>query len=143
MTSDKKRAMKETFKRKASNYHKKMISDKKRAEQNKRASLFFIDTMRSTKSNCVRLAAGNTEAHERMKFNICWQLTKERKEYMTEVYFKNGKRADIVVLDDLKVIEVLGTETADQVLEKVKGYPGDFEFVYVDASKEFNEELIY
>ena len=43
---------------------------------------------------------------------------------MTEVIFQDGEgRADIFVLDDFKIIEILKTESFESILSKAKKYP--------------------
>lgn len=120
-----------------------MKSYKTRVTENKRHAYKYIDLMRPQNKNCIKLNANNTDDHEFMKFQICRQLNKEHKEFITECIFKNNRRADIVVLDDLKIIEILCSETTEQCKNKIKHYPDEFEIIMVNAKDEFNEKLIY
>lgn len=120
-----------------------MKSAKTKELMNKRIAYEHIDTQRPIGKNCVKISASNTDEHELMKYKICRQLSKEKKEFITECIFKNGKRADIVVPGDLKILEILSSETRLECIEKVMKYPGDFEVVMIDANQEFNEKLIY
>ena len=73
--------------------------------------------------NCIRINVNNSIEHEMTKLKICYELIKSGKEVFTEAVFDNGSRADIVVLDDFKIIEVLCSEDEDSCLEKAKRYP--------------------
>ena len=53
-------------------------------------------------------------------------MIKSGKEVFTEAIFDNGSRADIVVLDDHRVIEILHSEKEADCLEKAKNYPALF-----------------
>jgi len=77
--------------------------------------------------NCIRINVNNSFEHEVAKLRICYELIKEGKEIITEAIFNNGTRADIVVLDDYKIIEVLYSESEEACLEKAKSYPILFE----------------
>lgn len=72
---------------------------------------------------CIRLNVGNTLDHERKKFEICFELKKQNKEFLTEAVFeKSGKRADIVVLDDGLCIEIAKTESEESLKLKDDSY---------------------
>ena len=111
----------------------------------------FLDPMKKKNLNVVKYWPPrgkdkndkDSEAHEDMKWEICKQLAKEGKHYITEAIFLNGQRADILVLDDLKIVEILGSETPEQCKKKVESYPEGLEIVMVDANAEFTKELIY
>ena len=83
--------------------------------------------------NCIRINVANSLEHEIAKLKICYKLIKNGKEVFTEAIFDNGSRADIVVLDDYKIIEVLCSESEDACLEKAKRYPALFELEMVKA----------
>src|SRR3990167_710277 len=113
-----------------------MKTENTRRRENQREALKYIDRQRPYKLNSIKISAANTYEHERMKFEICYQLAKEGKDFITEVYFSNSKfHCDILVLDDLKIIEVLGTETEEECREKVKNYPDAFEKIMVEANQ--------
>ncbi len=81
-------------------------------------------------TQCIRLNCNNTWEHELKKFEICWKLLKEKKEFLTEAIFLNGKRADIIDLSgEGKVIEVLHSESFESFKEKIKNYPLEAEYV--------------
>lgn len=73
--------------------------------------------------NCIRINVANSLEHEIAKLRICYDLIKDGKEVITEAIFNNNSRADIVVLDDYKIIEILCSEDEKSCLEKVKRYP--------------------
>ncbi len=73
--------------------------------------------------NCIKLNVANSEIHEMAKVKICWNLLKEGKSFLTECEFENGKRADICVLDDAQVIEIIHSESPESVENKRKLYP--------------------
>ena len=45
------------------------------------------------------------------------------KEFITEAYFRNGKRADVLITDDAEAWEVLKSEKMSSILDKVDEYP--------------------
>lgn len=73
--------------------------------------------------NCIRINVANSLEHEIAKLKICYDLIKDGKEVITEAIFNNDSRADILVLDDYKIIEILCSEDEKSCLEKVKRYP--------------------
>ena len=85
--------------------------------------------------NCLRLSTANTKEHEFKKFEICWELLKEGKQFITEAIFDNGSRADIVVLDDHKVIEILHSEKELDCERKFEKYPALFVLEMVRVNK--------
>ena len=121
-----------------------MISDKQRAKRNKQIALKHVDSMRHKNVvNHIVSSAHLTDEHELMKFLICRQLLKEGKEFYTECIMTTGDRADILVLEDLKIIEILHSETEAQFAKKIKRYPADFEIIGVKSDQPWNDKLIY
>ena len=92
--------------------------------------------------DCIRICSANTYAHEKMKFDICWQLAKWNHTFVTEAIFNNNKRADIIDLDTGIIYEVTYSETTEELQEKIKEYPEVFEVRQVSAKQEFKEELL-
>jgi len=84
--------------------------------------------------NCIRINVNNSFEHEITKLRICYDLIKSGKEVFTEAIFDNGSRADILVLDDHKVIEILNSEKEKDCLEKANKYPGLFSLEMVKVS---------
>jgi hypothetical protein len=76
-------------------------------------------------TNCIRLNPANTYDHERLKFETCWNLLKEGKEFITEAEFENPfkKRCDIVCLDSGVIYEIVVSEKEESLIKKSKEYP--------------------
>ncbi len=73
--------------------------------------------------NKVRYSEGEGKKHIAIKEAICEKLEKDGHEYITEAIFRTGGRADILVLDEFKVIEVAVSESESSLNEKAKHYP--------------------
>ena len=103
--------------------------------RNDAARFFEFTNISGSYRNCLRLSTANTKEHELKKFEICWELLKEGKQFLVEAKFASpySGRPDIVVLDDYKIIEVLCSESEDACLEKAKRYPALFELEMVKA----------
>jgi len=76
--------------------------------------------------NCIRINVANSLEHELAKLKICYGLIKEGKEVITEAIFNNGSRADILVLDDYRIIEILCSEREIDCKRKSRKYPALF-----------------
>ena len=87
--------------------------------------------------NCIRINVANSIEHELAKLRICYELIKSGKEVFTEAIFVNGSRADILVLDDHRVIEILNSEKEIDCLKKCESDPDLFmlEMVKVNDNK--------
>ena len=81
--------------------------------------------------NCIRISTANSVEHELTRLKTCYNLLMEGKEIITEAIFNNGSRADIVVLDDHKIIEILHSEKEEDCLKKSEKYPALFELEMV------------
>jgi len=81
------------------------------------------------KTNVVNIHPQNSKAHEKKKFELCWQLEQEGKKYVTEARFKDKDlRADIYVLDDDELLEI---ESSQHELQDRKSlYPENQTWVY-------------
>jgi len=81
------------------------------------------------KTNVVDIHPQNSKAHEKKKFELCWQLEQEGKKYITEARFKDQNlRADIYVLDDDELLEI---ESSKHELKDRKNlYPEHRTWVY-------------
>ena len=92
------------------------------------ARFFEFTNISGSHRNCLRLSTANTKKHELKKFEICWELLKEGKQFLVEAKFASpySGRPDIVVLDDHKIIEILYSESKKSCLEKSKRYPALF-----------------
>lgn len=83
--------------------------------------------------NCIRINTANSIEHEITKLKICYDLIKSGKEVFTEAIFNNGSRADILILDDYKIIEILHSEKEMDCKRKSEKYPALFELEMVRA----------
>ena len=83
-----------------------------------------------SKRNVVNLNVHNSIKHEQMKFRICYHLKSIGKEYITEARFRDNNFssiADIICLDDCTIIEIMVTETEEQLEWKSRKFPPVFE----------------
>jgi len=85
-----------------------------------------------------RFNVHNEWKHEAAKCKLLYELKKEGKHAIGEAIFKNGARADILVLDDFRVIEVLNSETKEEALRKEDYYPTELDIQYKDC-----EDVLY
>ena len=83
----------------------------------------LIELSNRGRSNSIAIGANESLLHARKKFDICWDLIQNNKEFYTECKFVSGGRADIFILDDSKVIEIVCSETEESLAEKAKKYP--------------------
>lgn len=73
--------------------------------------------------NRVKTSTANSKIHENMKKEVCEELRKHGKHFVTEARFIGGGIGDIFVLDDSRVIEILHTETNERFKKKLNYYP--------------------
>ena len=70
------------------------------------------------KRNAIFISVANSLAHEQKKLEVCYNLKKEGKEFITEAYENaTGLIRDIVCLDDNEITEI---ETNPKRAEKLK-----------------------
>lgn len=90
-----------------------------------------IDTKRNKVLNLVRTSNRKVNGirgseggkHFDKKIEICEQLKREGKKFITEAEFTTGGIADILVLDTAEVIEIVNTESIESLAEKWNKYP--------------------
>jgi len=75
------------------------------------------------KINEIRVGNNESSLHRDRKIEICVDLLKQGKSFVTEAIFKDGGRADIFVLDDFRVIEVVNSESDESIENKKIKYP--------------------
>ena len=73
--------------------------------------------------NEIRVSSGESPEHQDKKIEICKRLQAEGKHFLTEAIFITGGRADILVLDNFKVIEIVKTESNESIMRKQEKYP--------------------
>jgi hypothetical protein len=81
----------------------------------------------------VRINTHNKLPHELAKMLVAWEHQKLGKHVVTEVIFNNGSRADVVILDDMKIIEILYSEKMENAKKKIDYYPECFDIEFMDA----------
>lgn len=101
--------------------------------------------------NSINISAADSYDHNRMVFEICYWLLKNKIPFLTQARFKTGHRPDIITPTHIKpIIEVRNTEKEKNSLNKLKLVPIELqkEIIYVDCFNlnkeiiEFNEKLI-
>jgi len=75
------------------------------------------------KLNEVRISEGESKAHQDKKIELCKRILAEGKQFMTEAIFTSGGRADILILDDFRVIEIVHSESNKSIIAKTESYP--------------------
>ncbi len=95
--------------------------------------LRFLDKSFNIKVNVVKINVNNTLEHEVAKFIKCYELIKDKKQIITESIFKEGGRADVLCLDDMRVFEIMHTESEKEALSKVDKYPSLVDIVFLKA----------
>jgi len=89
----------------------------------------------------IKINANNTIHHEIVKAVVCVILNKHNRHFYTEGIFKNKSRADIIDIDEMTIIEILNTETKEQLLKKE--YPLHIYPIKLDADiKEAVDKLV-
>lgn len=122
-----------------------MVSEKQQILRNQREAMQYINRVQyKICMNAIHLNAKNTDSHELMKYQICRQLNREGKSFLTEVILENGKRCDILCLDTHTIYEIIVSETEKSQKEKVRNYyPAFFEVIFIDANHPFYENIIH
>jgi len=83
------------------------------------------------KRNHVHVHGQNSYEHEKRKFEECWRLRQEGKEFVTEARFKDRDlRADIYVLDNDQIIEIESSKY--QVEQRKEEYPENVEIIFLE-----------
>jgi len=85
--------------------------------------------------NSVRINTTNTIEHETAKLKVCYELIKSGKKILTEVVFKGGGRADVLVMENFRVYEILHSETEKEALSKIDRYPKELEIMFIKTSE--------
>ncbi len=104
-------------------------------------ALQMVELNQRINRNKLAWGLNETTEHARKKFEICSELKKLGKEFVTEVRFRNGGRADIFVLDEPLALEILNSETEKSILNKKNKYP--CRIVTIGINEVFKEEMLY
>jgi len=79
--------------------------------------------------NVLVIHKGNSYAHEKAKFDVCWKLLKNNSKFITEaVHNKTNLRHDVVDITNGIIYEV---ETDPKRAERFKALAKDYEFEIV------------
>jgi hypothetical protein len=70
----------------------------------------LLDKSFNPKINCVRFGQGETLRHALAKFLVCYELSQNNNEYITEARLSSGGRCDVISLSEFMVYEILETE---------------------------------
>jgi hypothetical protein len=89
----------------------------------KRNECLRLVRMSNRRVNEIRIGNNESSAHRDKKLEVCTELLKQGKHFVTEAIFVNGGRADILVLDDFRVIEILKSEKLESIEIKKELYP--------------------
>jgi len=100
---------------------KRVIMESKQKRRNECMQLVRISN-RNTVCE-IRYSNSESKKHIDKKKEICAELILQGKQFLTEAIFENGGRADILVLDDFEVIEILSSETERAFEQKKDYYP--------------------
>ena len=82
------------------------------------------------KINIVRYSNSESEEHIQAKKDICLLLGVMGKSFVTEARFVTGGRADIFVLDDITIIEIVVSEAEESLRYKAEYYPKGVRIIY-------------
>lgn len=100
-----------------------MINSKTQLDLTRKETRATLSKSFNLREGVIKINAHNTMIHEISKAIVCYELAKQGKTFITEGIFENGKRADIVVLEDFEAIEILHTEQEKNLLNKNRDYP--------------------
>lgn len=89
------------------------------------------------KRNVVYFNSHNSVEHEMVKARICYELQKEKKEYLTEAQFYSKAITDILVLDRAMCIEITISETEKQLKKKIEKFPKSLGVISVKSADEY------
>lgn len=121
---------------------KNMKNNSRKIMEKRRNSLRLLDRAYRVDVNAIKFNPSNTKAHEFQKAEVCWDLLQRKKEFITEAIFIEGGRADVFVLDDCQVIEILHTEQIQDCRDKVYSskYPARVEVLAITTQQIVSEE---
>lgn len=86
--------------------------------------------------NEVRTSYGEGPEHREAKKTLCKYLQGKGLHFVTEAIFRTGGRADIFVLENIEVIEILSSEKMESIEEKKKLYPEGIKIIPIRLREE-------
>ena len=101
--------------------------------QIKRNECINLVRLGNRKINEIRFGENEGPEHKAMKEKICNDLIKQKKHFICEPIFITGGRADIFVLDDFKVIEIIFSEKLKSIQNKIDTYPEGLKMEVIDC----------
>ena len=94
-----------------------------------------LDAMCRVGRNFCKYNPSCSKTHENLKWHIFCFLRDLKKDVVTEAIFTQKRgRADIVVLDDFLIIEILHSEKLETFEAKAEKYPKVFEIIGVSTT---------
>lgn len=81
--------------------------------------------------NSIRIHTSNNLEHELAKTILVYEYVYSGYDVYTEVRFKSGGRADILVPELFLVIEILNSETEREALQKLDYYPEELNIKFI------------
>ena len=103
----------------------------------------LLDRSFNTQEQVIKININNTIKHELAKFLLCWEAACDKKRFVTEAIFSNGKRADILILDDGDAWEILKSESKEKFKLKLNEYPCHVIPFKADAIIEHWKKIIF
>jgi len=104
--------------------------------ENKNLSYLKFSNKSGSHINCLRVYKNNSKEHELRKIEVCLELLKRDKRFLTEAVFRNERRADIFNITDGIIYEICKGKQR----EKKDSFPEDLEIRSIDANKIFEEK---
>lgn len=93
-------------------------------QESKIRSLNLLDTKYHFRENVIKISKHETLNHFMAKCLLSYEILQLGNNFITEAIFKEGgKRADILVLEDEEVWEIVQSETKKSIEKKQKKYP--------------------
>ena len=100
--------------------------NKLQLDTNRKNNFDLLDNSYNIKTNRLKFNVredDSTLKHELAKFLLAYELQQNKKKYVCEAIFKNGKRADLFILDNGEAYEVVKSETKESMKNKEEDYP--------------------
>lgn len=115
-----------------------------RAEQVAHRWTVLRDLKHTQHRNCFIYHAGNSEAHEGMKFEVFKWAKKQGYLVVVEARFNDGKRADILIVDTAQIVEIETNQNRENIKKKRKAYNYRWleDVVILDPSKKFHPKML-
>lgn len=96
--------------------------------------LRLLDDCYNKDINKIKISKANTYAHEKKKFDVCWELLQQGFSFVTEARFKQNKgRCDVLDITNGYGIEIVCSEKEESIVKKKQKYPVPFIIVKVEA----------